>query len=114
MYTIYYIDQPVVKITTITIGCGYVHVSWTAAGSSDVCGIMQYNVTLSSATVNMTISSCEMNSHNFTGLLDDTLFTVTVTGIKIRCVGIPDSTSVRTPICISMYIHTYIHTYICM
>ena len=87
--------------------------SWTAPGSIVMCGIMQYNVTLSSANINKIISYCTMSSHNFTGLLDDTLFTVTVTRIKIKCVGIPDSISVRTPICISGYICicTYIRTY---
>ena len=96
--------------TTTTIGCGYVYVSWTTTGSSDLCRITQYNVTLSSATVKMIVSISGMNSHNFTGLPDDTLFNVSVTEMKIRRVGIPDSTSVRTPICISTYIRTYIHT----
>ena len=103
-----------IKITTTTIECGYVYVSWNATASSDMCRITQYNVTLSSATINMTISISGMNSHNFTGLPDDTLFNVSVTGIKIRRVGISDSTSVRTPICISMYMHTYIAIYIPM
>ena len=95
-----------VKITATTGGCGYVYVSWTITGSSSVCRITQYNVTLSSATVNVTISSCRVNSHNFTGLPDDTLCNVTVTGINMTgFVGVPDSTSVKTMICISTYIH---------
>ena len=86
-------------------GCEYVYVLLTAAGSSDVCRITQYNVTLLSATINMTMLSSGMNSHNFTGLPNDTLFNVTVTGINaMGDVGIPDSTSVRTMTCISMYI----------
>ena len=101
-----YVDQPVVKITAAMGGCGYVYASWTTTGSSDVCRITQYNVTLSSATVNVIISSCRVSSHNFTELPDGTLFNVTVTGINIMgFVNNPDSTSVRTMICISMYIH---------
>ena len=100
-----YIDQPVVKITAKTGGCGYVYVSWTAPGSSDVCRITQYNVTLSSTTVNMTILINGTNFHNFTGLPDDTVFNVTVTGINdTELTGIPGSTSVRTLICISTYV----------
>ena len=96
-------------------GCGYIYVSWNATGSTDACRIAQYDVTLSSATMNMIISISEINSHNFIGLPDDTLFNITVTGINdMGFVGIPDSTSVRTPICISMYIHMCIHTYVRM
>ena len=111
MYTkhILYIDQPVVKITAAMGGCGYVNVSWTAINSSDVCKITQYNVTLSSATVNMIISISGMNTHNFTRLPNDTLFNVTVTGITTtRFASNPDYTSVRTMICISTYVHTYV------
>ena len=97
-----------VKITAAMGGCGYVHVSWTTTGNSDMCRITQYNVTLSSATVNMTISINGMLSHNFTGLPNNTLFNVTVTGIStIGFVGNADSTSVRTMICISTYVCTY-------
>ena len=87
-------------------GCGYVYVSWNLTGSSNVCMITEYNVTLSSATVNMTVSISGMNSHNFTDLPDDIPFNVAVTGINVMgfAAGIPDSTSVRTMMCISMYI----------
>ena len=72
----------------------------------DVCRITQYNVTISSATMNVTISSCRVNSHNFTELPDDTLFNVSVTGFNAMGYVInPDYTSVRTMICISTYIH---------
>ena len=99
------VDQPVVNIKAVMGGCGYVYVSLTAPGSSDVCRITQYNVTLSSAVMNMVISVNETNSHNFTGLPNNTLFNVTVTGINtMGFVGIPDSTSVSTMICISMYL----------
>ena len=105
-----YIGQPVVKITAAMGGCGYVYVSWTITGSSDLCRITQYNVTLSSATVNMIVSISGMNSHNFTDLPDDTVFNVTVTGIMVMgFVSNPDSTTVRTMICLSTYI--YIHTH---
>ena len=93
-----------VKITATAGGCGYVNVSWTTPNSSEVCRSTQYNVTLSSATVKIIISSVSLNSHNFTGLPDDTLFNVTVTGINtMGFVSNPDSTTVRTMICLSTY-----------
>ena len=92
-----YIDRPVVKITIATAGCGYVGVSWTATGNSDVCSPVQYNVTLSSSTLNMTVSITSVNTHNFTELPDDTQFTVTVIGINmIEVASDPVSTSVRS------------------
>ena len=102
-----------VKITAITFGCGSVYVSWTTTGNSDVCRITQYNVTISSATVNMIISSCRVNSHNFTELPDDTLFNVSVTGFNaMGFVSNPDYSSVRTMICISTYIYTCVAKFI--
>ena len=109
MYALHtYIDPPVVKITAATGGCGYVYVSWNVTNNIELCQIVQYNVTLSSSTVNIIISSSEMNSHNFTELSGDTLFNVTVTGINaMGFASNPDSTSIRTMICISTYICTY-------
>ena len=84
-----------VEITTATVGCGYVSVSWVATGNSDVCRPVQYNVTLSSSTMNITVSNTSMNTHNFTELPDDTQFTVTVIGINVMgVVSDPVSTSV--------------------
>ena len=92
------------KITTAIIGCEYIYVSWIAPSSSDVCNITQYNVTLSSAVVNVIISISGMNSHNFTGLPNNTLFNITVTGINtMGFASNSDSTSVRTMICLSTY-----------
>ena len=94
--TTYTSDRPVVEITAATAVCGYVSVSWTATGNSDVCRPVQYNVTLSSSSaMDMTVSITSMNTHNFTELPDDTQFTVTV--ISINMMGIvsdPVSTSV--------------------
>ena len=76
--------------------------SWNATGSSDVCRITQYNVSLSSATVNIIILISGINSHNFTGLPDDTLFNIAVTGFNTTGFDSnSDSASVRTIICIS-------------
>ena len=58
--------------------------SWNATSGNEACRITQYNVTLSSATVNMIVSISGMNSRNFTGLPNDTLFNVTVTGINVN------------------------------
>ena len=92
-----YVDRPVVEIITATAGCGYVSVSWTATGNNNECSPIQYNVTLSSSTVDMTVPITSMNTHNFTELPDDTQFTVTVIGINMM--GVPSdpvSTSVET------------------
>ena len=111
MYALHtYTDPPVVKITAATGGCGYVYVSWNVTNNIELCQIVQYNVTLLSSTVNVIISSSEINSHNFTGLSDDTLFNVTVTGINAMGFANPDSTTVRTMICISTYVHTCVVT----
>ena len=92
-----YVDIPVVEITTATAGCGYVSVSWTATGNSDVCSPVQYNVTLSSSTMDMTVSITSMNTHRFTELPDDTQFIVTVIGINMMgVVSDPVSTVVTT------------------
>ena len=91
-----YVDRPVVEIKTATAGCEYVSVSWTATGNNDVCSPVQYNVTLSSSTIE-TVLITSMNTHNFTELPDDTQFTVTV--ISINMMGVasdPVSTAVTT------------------
>ena len=106
MYVLY-IDKPVVEITA-TGGCGYVNVSWTATGNSDVCRPVQYNVTLSSSMINMDAVVTSMNFYHFTGLPDDTQFTVIVTGINLMGLASdPVFTSVKTMmVCESMcYVH---------
>ena len=101
MYT--YVDEIVIEITA-TGGCGYVSVSWMVTGNIDVCMPMQYSVTLSSSMINMNAVVTSMNFHRFTGLPDDTQFTVTVTGIyAMGLASDSDSTSVKTMmVCESM------------
>ena len=95
-----YVDKPVVEITTATRECGYVSVSWAATGSVDECRPVQYNVTLSSSTMDMTVSNTSMNTHNFTELANDTQFTITVIGINVMGVASdPVSTSVDIILC---------------
>ena len=106
-YVMFYVDRPVVDITTATGGCGYVSVSWTAIGNNDVCTPVQYNVTLSSSsTTDMIVLITSINTYNFTELPDDTQFTVTVIGINVMGVASdPVSISVRsTENCKSMCI----------
>ena len=101
-----YIDKPVVEITAIG-GCGYVNVSWTATGNSDVCRPVQYNVTLSSSLINMDAVVTSMNFYHFNGLPDDARFTVIVIGINVMGLASdPVFTSVKTMVCESMY---YVH-----
>ena len=77
-----YIDRPVIEITA-SGGCGYVVVSWTSTGSSDMCSTVRYDVTLSSSMINMTESNTSMNTHRFTKLLNNTQFKVTVIGYNM-------------------------------
>ena len=97
MYECAFVDKPVVEITATTGGCGYVSVSWTETGKSDVCSPVQYNVTLSSSsTINMTVSITSMNTYNFTELSDDSQFSVTVIGINLGVASYPVSALVTT------------------
>ena len=92
---------------TATGGCGYVSVSWNATGNIDVCRPVQYIVTLSSSMMKMDSVVTSMNTHHFTGLPDDTQFTVTVTGIYAMGLASDSvSTFVKTMmVCESMYIY---------
>ena len=105
-----------VQITATTGGCDYVSVSWTTAGSSDVCRPVQYNVILSSSMINMTAVVTSMNTHRFNGLPDDTQFTVTVIGFNVMGLASdPVSTSVVTmgvceSMCIAKCLTVCIHT----
>ena len=107
-----------IEITAATGGCGYVYVSWSVTDSDldDACGIARFNVTLSSVDITMSVISV-MLSHNFTGLPDNALFNVTVTGISLTGTTIVSLNSVflRTKLIESMFIlykHIckYIHT----
>ena len=102
MYVLY-IDKPVIEITAVG-GCGYVSVSWTATGNSDVCRPVQYNVTLSSSMMNMATVVTSMNTYRFNELPNNTQFNVTVTGINVMGLASdPVSTSVKTMmVCESM------------
>ena len=97
------VERPVVEITTTTGECGYVYVSWSVT-DSDVCSIGRFNVTLSSKDIPVSVIS-QMNSHNFTGLPDDTLFNVTVIGIILTGTTVVnlDSTSLRTKLIDGMF-----------
>ena len=82
---------------TATGGCGYVNVSWMVTGNIEVCRPVQYNVTLSSLITNVDSVVTSMTTYRFTGLPDDTQFTVTVTGIyAMGLASDSDSTSVKT------------------
>ena len=107
-----FVDRPVVEITAATAVCGYVNVSWTATGNNDECSPVQYNVTLSSSTMDMTVSITSMNTHSFTELSNNTQFNVTVIGINVMgVVSDPASTSVDIRMfCIIIIISTYVRT----
>ena len=102
-----YVDQPppVIETVTITSGRGYVSVTWTAIKY----GIVTFTVTLlSPASMNMTITTPN-NYYNFTGLLDDTQYDVTVFGTNMCRMSNVYSNSVKTVMGFeSMYIRNYI------
>ena len=102
----YYTDRPVVEITATAGGCGYVSVSWTATGNSDVCSPVQYNVTLSSSTMDITVSITSVNTHCFTELPDNTQFNITVIGINVMGVA-SDPASTSVDICMFCIIIIY-------
>ena len=107
---IFYVDRPVVQITTVSVGCGYVNISWNTTGNNDKCSVPFYDITLSYVTMDMddhvTVSMITtMNSCTFTGLPDDTQINITVTSInENRDVISFDSTSVNTGYYISTYV----------
>ena len=97
-----------INTITATEGCGYISVSWTVINNvpdDDMCGIGNFNVTLSSVGVSMIVSTSVV-SYNFTELPDGTLFNVTVIGISINEKNVIYSafTSVKTLIIESMYL----------
>ena len=108
IYIYTYVDKPVVEITA-TGGCGYIYVSWTVIGNNDVCNIVSFTVELVSVPMNITERiQTDVNSYNFTGLPDDTLFDITAIGSSKLVNTDPASTSVRTK---GMYVRMYvIHT----
>ena len=68
-------------------------------GNNDVCKIVDFNILLLSISVGITKQiSTDMNSYNFTGLPDDTVFDISIIG-SIQLVNTDlVSTSVRTMI----------------
>ena len=83
---------------TATGGCGYVNVSCTPTNNNDVCGPVQYNVTLfsSSTTTNMSVLNTSMD-YSFSSLPNNTQFNVIVIGIDMMgTVSEPVSASVKT------------------
>jgi len=78
--------SPVSSIITTASGCLSTIVSWNPFISDPVCGPVSYDVTISSSdgVVMMRITD---TSYNFTGLIPDNSYTVTVAGRNIAGVG---------------------------
>ena len=104
----YYVDRPVVEITSVTGGCRHVNISWNTTYNTDNCSMLHYDVTLSYVTMDDHVTVpmvTTMNSTNFTGLPDDTQVNITVTAIGIQSVILSvDSTTVSTAAFESMHI----------
>ena len=106
LYT--YVVNPLVEVTAVTRGCGYLSARWDTIGIiSELCRSIRYNVTLSSATMDGSMPILTTaNFYSFTGLPNDTLFYVTVFGHTVF--GLRSNievTSVRT---ISTFVCTYV------
>ena len=100
-----------VEITTATGGCGYVYVSWTVIDNNDLCEITNFYLQLVSVAMDTPKKiSTDMNSYNFTGLPDDTLFDIAIIGGSMLFNTDPVSTSVRTMIFKSMFVCTHVQT----
>lgn len=112
MYTIIltYLDEPEVQITTVSVGCGYVNISWNITDNNDECSVFSYDVTLSYVTMDDHVTESivtTMNSSTITGLPDDTQINITVSGIGVlQDVLTFDCTSVSTVAFESMYVAT--------
>ena len=82
--------------------------SWTVIGNNDLCEIVTFNVLLVSVPMGIyELTSTDMNSYNFTGLPDDTLFNITIIGSSMLFNTDPVSTSIRTIVYKSMYTCAY-------
>ena len=104
--------MPVIKILTATGGCGLVSVSWTVIGNNDLCEINIFKAYLISVSMDVTmrvIIFTPLSSFNLIGLLNDTLFDITVIGSSRLVNSDPVSTSVRTAALKSMYERTYMY-----
>ena len=97
-----YTDKPVVKITGVTIGCGYVNISLNTTGNIDECSVQFYNSTLSYITMSKRVTVSKTSRvtslmSTITGLPDDMQMNINVTGIHAnRDIINFDTTSVRT------------------
>ena len=69
--------------------------SWDPVTSDPVCGPVSYDVTISSSNGVMMMRITD-TSYNFTGLIPDSSYTVTVAGINNAGVGRSSSTTIRT------------------
>ena len=106
IFTYIFVVNPLVEVTAVTGGCGYVSARWAAIGIiSELCKTIQYNVTLSSASMNVSMPILTTtNFHNFTGLPDDTLYDVTLFGHTVF--GLLNNVEVTSVKTMSMYVCT--------
>ena len=113
-YVCIYLDRPLVEITTVTGGCGYVNISWTTTYNTDDCDVLYHNVTLSYVTMDdhVTVSMVTtMNSSTITELPYDIQVNIIVTAIGTEQVVLStDSTTVSTAAFRSTYV-LYMHIY---
>ena len=110
-----YLEKPVVEITTVSVGCGYVNISWNVTGNNDECSVFYYNVTSSYVTMDNHVMKSVitmMNSANIAGLPGETQINITVAAVGVmQVVFSVDSAFVETVPFESTYICT-VHTFL--
>ena len=113
-FVFFHYVEPVVTLTSLRVGCGYVYVSWTTV-NREICRIVYSAVQLRNSGYSYT--SISFDTYNkFTKVPSNALLTVNiyVSAIYILSYGdsvVPDySTSVRTKFMESMYIYR-LHTH---
>ena len=104
---LHYIDKPEVQITTASVGCGHVNISWNVTDNDDECSVFSYNVTLSKDDHVTESIVTTTNSSTFTGLPGGTQININVSGIGVmQDILTFDCTSVSTIAFESMYVAT--------
>ena len=79
------------------MGCITINATWEHATGNPVCGSVSYDVILSYPNGTIIIMTTTIETYyNFTGLMPDTSYTVTVAGRNDAGVGEPASVSRRT------------------
>ena len=88
-----------ISSVTTSSGCLSVSASWNSVASDPVCGVVSYDVKIISTDgVVVMMNTTIQTSYNFTGLMPNKNYTVTVAGISDAGVGGISTTSVMASV----------------